>query len=43
MLLTPVWVTADNMADTVVADKAVNVSDLCVTAVADACTAAGIS
>ena len=43
VLLTPVWVTADNMADTVVADKAVNVSDLCVTAVADACTAAGIS
>ncbi len=43
VLLTPVWVTADNMADTVVADKAVNVSDLCVTAVADACASAGIS
>ncbi len=43
VLLTPVWVTADNMADTVVADKAVDVGELCVTAVADACTAAGIS
>ncbi|MDQ1492131.1 MAG: D-xylose transport system substrate-binding protein, partial [Actinomycetota bacterium] len=41
-LLTPVWVTADNMAATVVKDKAVKVSDLCVSAVAAACTAAGI-
>jgi D-xylose transport system substrate-binding protein len=41
-LLTPVWVTGDNMAATVVKDKAVKVSDLCVSAVAAACTAAGI-
>lgn len=41
-LLTPVWVTAENMAATVVKDKAVKVSELCVSAVADACTAAGI-
>ena len=38
--LTPVWVTTDNMADTVVKDEAVKVSDLCVSA--SACTAAGI-
>jgi D-xylose transport system substrate-binding protein len=42
VLLTPVWVTADNMADTVVADQAVKTSELCVSEVADACTAAGI-
>ncbi len=41
--LTPVWVTSANMATTVVKDNAVKVSDLCVTAVAQACTAAGIS
>jgi D-xylose transport system substrate-binding protein len=41
--LTPVWVTSANMADTVVKDQAVKVSDLCVAAVAQACTAAGIS
>jgi D-xylose transport system substrate-binding protein len=41
--LTPVWVTSANMADTVVKDQAVKVSDLCVAAVASACTAAGIS
>jgi D-xylose transport system substrate-binding protein len=41
--LTPVWVTSANMASTVVKDKAVKVSDLCVAAVAQACTAAGIS
>jgi D-xylose transport system substrate-binding protein len=40
--LTPIWVTAENMADTVVKDGAVNVSELCVAAVAAACTAAGI-
>ena len=44
ILLTPVWVTAANMASTVVKDAAVKVSDLCVSAVAAACTAAvGIS
>jgi D-xylose transport system substrate-binding protein len=41
--LTPVWVTSANMASTVVKDQAVKVSELCVAAVAQACTAAGIS
>jgi D-xylose transport system substrate-binding protein len=41
-LLTPVWVTTDNMAATVVKDAAVKISDLCVSATAAACTAAGI-
>lgn len=40
--LTPIWVTTQNMASTVVKDGAVKVSDLCVGAVAAACTAAGI-
>jgi len=40
--LTPTWVTTDNMASTVVKDKAVKVSDLCVSQVASACKAAGI-
>ena len=40
---TPIWVTAQNMAATVVKDGAVKVSDLCVGAVKSACTAAGIS
>jgi D-xylose transport system substrate-binding protein len=43
VLLAPVWVTAANMADTVVKDQAVKVSDLCIPEVASACTAAGIS
>jgi D-xylose transport system substrate-binding protein len=42
VLLTPVWVTTANMADTVVKDGSVKVSDLCVSAVASACTAANI-
>jgi D-xylose transport system substrate-binding protein len=42
ILLATVWVTSANMADTVVKDAAVKVADLCITAVADACTAAGI-
>lgn len=41
-LLTPVWVTADNMAATVVADKAVKQSDLCIASLQAACTDAGI-
>jgi D-xylose transport system substrate-binding protein len=41
-LLTPVWVTTQNMQSTVVADGAVKVSDLCITSLASACTAAGI-
>jgi D-xylose transport system substrate-binding protein len=43
VLLTPVWVTSDNMADTVIKDQAVSVGDLCTAAFKDACTAAGIS
>lgn len=43
VLLTPVWVTSANMAATVVADNFVKKSDLCTTAFAAACTAAGIS
>ena len=34
VLLTPIWVTAENMADTVVKDGAVEVSELCVAEVA---------
>jgi D-xylose transport system substrate-binding protein len=41
-LISTVWVTTDNMASTVVKDQAVKVSDLCVSATAAACTAAGI-
>lgn len=40
--VTPVWVTSDNMADTVVADQTVSVDDLCSGDVASACDAAGI-
>ncbi len=41
---TPIWVTTDNMAATVVKDGAVKVSDLCAgAALKSACTAAGIS
>ena len=40
--LTPTWVTTANMNATVVKDQFVKVSDLCITAVASACTAAGI-
>jgi D-xylose transport system substrate-binding protein len=43
VLLTPVWVTSQNMASTVVKDGATKASDLCVAAVSSACTAAGIS
>ena len=42
VLLVPVWVTAENMAETVVADGAVDVDELCVDDVAAACEAAGI-
>jgi D-xylose transport system substrate-binding protein len=41
--LTPTWVTTANMASTVVKDGAVKTSELCVAAVASACSAAGIS
>jgi D-xylose transport system substrate-binding protein len=43
VLVTPTWVTTDNMKSTVIADSAVKVPDLCISAVASACTAAGIS
>jgi D-xylose transport system substrate-binding protein len=39
----PVWVTTDNMADTVVADGAVKTADLCVGALASKCQEAGIN
>jgi D-xylose transport system substrate-binding protein len=42
VLLTPIWVTAENMASTVVKDEAVKRSDLCIAEVAAACSAAGI-
>ncbi len=40
---TPIWVTTDNMADTVVKDGAVTTSELCAGEVAAACADAGIS
>jgi len=40
---TPIWVTTQNMADTVVKDGAVKVTDLCAGSLQSACTAAGIS
>ncbi|MGN6549252.1 MAG: sugar ABC transporter substrate-binding protein, partial [Pararhizobium sp.] len=43
VLLTPVWVTPKNMADTVVKDKFVDVSKLCAGEYADKCKSAGIS
>ena len=42
VLLTPKWVTSDNMNATVIKDKWVTPSALCVSAVKQACTAAGI-
>jgi len=39
----PIWVTTENMNDTVVADGAAKVSDLCAGALASACQDAGIS
>jgi D-xylose transport system substrate-binding protein len=40
---TPVWVTTDNMADTVIKDGVVKASDICTGAVASKCQEAGIS
>jgi D-xylose transport system substrate-binding protein len=40
---TPIWVTTDNMADTVVKDGAIKVKDLCVGALKSKCAGAGIS
>ena len=42
VLLTPLWVTTKNMAETVVKDGAVTVPALCISQLKDACTAAGI-
>jgi D-xylose transport system substrate-binding protein len=42
-LLTPIWVTPKNMADTVIKDGAVKASEVCTAEVKAACTAAGIS
>jgi D-xylose transport system substrate-binding protein len=39
----PIWVTAVNMASTVVKDGAIKTATLCAGALASACTAAGIS
>jgi D-xylose transport system substrate-binding protein len=43
VLLTPVWVTTQNMKSTVIADSAVQASQLCAGAYAAACQSAGIS
>jgi D-xylose transport system substrate-binding protein len=43
VLLTPVTVTKDNIKDTVVKDKFWSGTQICTTAYADACKAAGIS
>jgi D-xylose transport system substrate-binding protein len=43
VLLTPQWVTTENMKSTVIADKFVSASDLCWGKYALACSAAGIS
>jgi D-xylose transport system substrate-binding protein len=41
--LTPIWVTTQNMASTVIKDGAVKAADICVGSAAAACTANGIS
>lgn len=43
VLLTPVWVTSQNMATTVIADKFIDKTQLCAGAFAAMCTSAGIS
>src|SRR3984885_963823 len=43
VLLTPEWVTTQNMNDTVIADKFVEASQLCTSQYADDCKSAGIS
>jgi D-xylose transport system substrate-binding protein len=43
VLLTPVWVTSANMEATVVKDGFRKASDICISALTAACTAAGIS
>jgi len=43
VLLTPIWVTTQNMESTVVKDGFQKASDICISAIQAACTAAGIS
>jgi D-xylose transport system substrate-binding protein len=43
VLLTPIWVTTQNMESTVVKDGFRKASDICISAITAACTAAGIS
>jgi D-xylose transport system substrate-binding protein len=43
VLLTPVWVTTQNMAATVVKDGFAKASDICISALSGACSTAGIS
>jgi D-xylose transport system substrate-binding protein len=43
LILDPIVVTADNIADTVVADEFWSVEDICTADYADACAAAGLS
>jgi D-xylose transport system substrate-binding protein len=43
VLLTPIWVTAQNMESTVVKDGFRKASDICISAITAACTSAGIS
>jgi D-xylose transport system substrate-binding protein len=42
VLLTATWVTTQNMASTVVKDGAVSPTDLCISSLQSACSAAGI-
>jgi D-xylose transport system substrate-binding protein len=42
VLLIPKWITSDNLQATVIKDKWITASQLCISAVAKACTAAGI-
>jgi D-xylose transport system substrate-binding protein len=42
VLAKPIWVTSENMADTVIKDGTLSASDICTGPVASACTKAGI-
>jgi D-xylose transport system substrate-binding protein len=42
VFLKPIWVTTDNMNDTVIHDQAVKVSDICTPQLQQACSQAGI-
>ncbi len=43
VLLKPIWVTSENLADTAVKDKFVDAAQLCAGDLADACKAANIA